>query len=252
MSTNPRANNSRVRNSRERVLDDNSPFAIREAFNLIRTNLMYTKKDDQNGNPVYAVTSAGEATGKSTVIANLALSYSKTNKKVLIIDADMRCPVQNFIFELDNDHAGLSELLSSIVETPNEVIRKTKFENIDIITSGAIPPNPSELLVGSRFTDILKELRHDYDIVFVDFPPTGIVTDAITTFESITGYIFVVRSNYSDAKKISAVVDTMERVGAKILGIVLNDVNIKVKKSYYPSAYSHYNTDNKKSSKKEK
>lgn len=251
MSTNPH-----MRNKNERILDDNSPFAVREAFNLIRTNLMYTKKDEQNGNPVYAITSAGEATGKSTIIANLALSYSKTNKKVLIIDADMRCPVQNLIFGIDNDHAGLSELLSSIVEDSSDAIRNTKFENLDIITSGAVPPNPSELLVGTRFTDILQKLRHVYDVVFIDFPPIGIVTDAIATFESITGYIFVVRANYSDSKKVCATIDTMERVGAKILGIVLNDVNIKTGKSYYRSAYSHYdshyNTDNQKSSKKEK
>jgi capsular exopolysaccharide synthesis family protein len=217
---------------------------------------MYTKKDDQNGNPVYAITSAGEATGKSTVIANLALSYSKTNKKVLIIDADMRCPVQNLIFELDNEHAGLSEILSSIVEDPTEAIRKTQFENLDIITSGAVPPNPSELLIGSRFTDILQKFRHIYDVIFIDFPPIGIVTDAIATFESITGYIFVVRANHSDSKQVCAVVETMERVGAKILGIVLNDVNIKTNKSYYRSSYSsdsHYNTDVKnKNSKKEK
>ena len=248
--------NSRSLTSSERILDDNSPFAVREAFNLIRTNLMYTRKDDQKGNPVYAITSAGEATGKSTIIANLALSYSKTNKKVLVIDADMRCPVQNLIFELDNDHVGLSEILSSIVDDPSEAIRETKFENLDIITSGAIPPNPSELLLGTRFSDILYKLRHIYDVIFVDFPPTGIVTDAITQFESITGYIFVVRSNHSNSKKVCTTIETMERVGAKIVGIVLNDANIKTHKSYYRSSYSHYdshyNTDNKKSSKKEK
>ncbi len=240
MSTNLRSSNSS-----ERILDDNSPFAVREAFNLIRTNLMYTRKDDENGNPVYAITSAGEATGKSTNIANIALLYSKTNKKVLVIDADMRCPVQNLIFGLDNDHAGLSDILSSIVEDPNEAIRKTKFENLDIITSGAIPPNPSELLLGTHFSDILYKLRHVYDVIFVDFPPTGIVTDAITQFESITGYIFVVRSNHSDSKKVCATIETMEHVGAKIVGIVLNDVNIKTNKSYYRSSYSenHYNTD---------
>ena len=233
----------RGRNSRERVLNDNSPFAVREAFNHIRTNLMYTRKDDQNGNPVYAITSAGESTGKSTVIANLAISYAKTNKKVLVIDADMRCPVQNLIFELDNEKTGLSEILSSIVNEPDDAISKTSFENLDVITSGAIPPNPSELLLSSRFSTIIEKFRHVYDVVFIDFPPIDIVTDAIATFENITGYIFVVRANQSDSKNVRYTVDMMERLGAKIVGIVLNDANIKSGKKSYGSKYhleSHY------------
>ena len=240
----------RNRNSRERVLNDNSPFAVREAFNHIRTNLMYTRKDDQNGNPVYAITSAGESTGKSTVIANLAIAYTKINKKVLVIDADMRCPVQNLIFDIDNDRIGLSEVLSSIVDEPTDAISKTNFENLDVITSGAIPPNPSELLLSAQFSAIIDKFRHIYDVVFIDFPPIDIVTDAIATFESITGYIFVVRANQSDSKNVRSTVETMERLGAKILGIVLNDANIKSAKKGYGSRYhteSHYNTDPKTS-----
>lgn len=234
----------RGRNARERVLKDTSPFAVREAFNHIRTNLMYTRKDDQNGSPVYAITSAGESTGKSTVIANLAIAYTKINKKVLVIDADMRCPVQDLIFELDNEHVGLSEILSSIINDPADAISNTSFEKLDVITSGAIPPNPSELLLSARFSEIIEKFRHIYDVVFIDFPPIDIVTDAIATFNSLTGYIFVVRANQSDSKNVRTTVETMERLGAKILGIVLNDVNIKSTKKSYGSKYhleSHYN-----------
>lgn len=228
----------RGRDSHERVLSDNSPFAVREAFNHIRTNLMYTRKDDQNGNPVYAITSAGESTGKSTVIANLAISYTKINKKVLVIDADMRCPVQNLFFNLDVvDHTGLSEILSSIVNDPCDAIQHTEFKNLDIIPSGVIPPNPSELLLGSRFSSIIEKFRHIYDVIFIDFPPIDIVTDAIATFENITGYIFVIRANQSDSKNVRTTVDMMERLGAKILGIVLNDANIKSTKKSYGSKY---------------
>ena len=242
----------RGRDTHERVLSDNSPFAVREAFNHIRTNLMYTRKDDQNGCPVYAITSAGESTGKSTVIANLAISYTKINKKVLVIDADMRCPVQYLFFDLDIDYTGLSEVLSSIVNDPYDAIQHTSFENLDIITSGVIPPNPSELLLSSRFSSIIEKFRHVYDVIFIDFPPIDIVTDAIATFENITGYIFVIRANKSDSKNVRTTVDMMERLGAKILGIVLNDANIKSSKKSYGSNYhleSHYNTDNKDSEK---
>lgn len=242
----------RGRNSRERVLNDNTPFAVREAFNHIRTNLMYTRKDDKNGSPVYAITSAGEATGKSTVIANLAIAYTKINKKVLVIDADMRCPVQDLIFELDNEHIGLSEVLSSIVDDPNDAISQTNFNNLDVITSGAIPPNPSELLLSSRFCEIVEKFRHVYDVVFIDFPPIDIVTDAIATFPNITGYIFVVRSNQSDSKNVRTTVDTMERLGANIVGIVLNDANIKSDKKSYGTKNSekHPLTDAKSNSAK--
>ena len=227
----------RGRSARERVLTDASPFAVCEAFNHLRTSLMYTIKDDHNGSPVYAITSSGEATGKSTVIANLAIAYTKINKKVLVIDADMRCPVQNLIFELDNDHVGLSEILSSIVGDPYEAIRNTAHPNLDVITSGAIPPNPSELLLGNRFSSLLEKFRHIYDVVFIDFPPIDVVTDAVATFENITGYIFVVRSNKSDSKKVRATMETMERLGAKIVGVVLNDANIKGSKGGYGYRY---------------
>ena len=229
----------RGRAPRERVLDESSPFAVCEAFNHLRTSLMYTAKDDLNGSPVYAITSSGEATGKSAVIANLAISYAKINKKVLVIDADMRCPVQNLIFDLDTEHVGLSEILSNIVTDPHVAVRNTKHEGLDVITSGAIPPNPSELLLGNRFASLIEKFRHLYDVVFIDFPPIDVVTDAVSTFENITGYIFVVRSNKSDSKKVRATMETMERLGAKIVGVVLNDTNIKSGKGGYGYNYGY-------------
>lgn len=234
----------RGRASRERVLDDTSPFAVCEAFNHLRTSLMYTVKDDHNGSPVYAITSSGEATGKSTVIANLAITYTKINKKVLVIDADMRCPVQSLIFELDNSRVGLSEILSSIVSDPSDAVCHTKYKNLDVIPSGVIPPNPSELLLGNRFASLIEKFRHIYDVVFIDFPPIDVVTDAVATFENITGYIFVVRSNRSDSKKVRTTMETMERLGAKIVGIVLNDANIKGGKGGYGYGY-RYNRYNR-------
>jgi capsular exopolysaccharide synthesis family protein len=234
------SNNIRRRAPKERVLLDTSPFAVREAFNHLRTNLMYTPKDDEEGCPVYAITSSGEATGKSTVIANLAIAYTKINKKVLVIDADMRCPVQHLIFEIENDKVGLSEILSSIVYDPHEAVRKTAFEGLDLIASGAIPPNPSELLLGKKFAALIEKFRYSYDVIFVDFPPIDIVTDAVATFDKITGYIFVVRSGRSDSKKVRAAMDTMERLGAKITGVVLNDANLKGSRSSYNYKYRRY------------
>lgn len=222
--------------SAKKVISEDSPFAIREAFNLLRTNLMYTTAG-ADGAPVFAVTSATESAGKSTVLANLAISFAQINKKVLLIDGDMRCPVIHSFFGLDYNDGGLSEIISGINE--NSVTKDVK-ENLDVITSGRIPPNPSELITSPRFAEHIEQWRKEYDIIFIDFPPIGIVTDAIANCQNITGYIFVIRSGKNTAKSVKTAINSMEQVGAKIAGIVLNDYNIKgtSKYNYGNSNYS--------------
>ena len=214
-----------VKNDLEpKMLDAEAPFAVREAFNQLRTNLIYTITDTADGAPVFAVTSSREHTGKSTVIANLAISFTQIDKKVLLIDADMRCPVLHDLFGFDNKRQGLSELLSGI--SKDVTIRGVR-KNLDLITSGRIPPNPSELIACPRFSEYLDAWKKEYDIIFIDFPPIGIVTDAVVNSKAITGYIFTVRSGRSTAKKINASIEAMEKLGAKIVGVVLNDHSIK-------------------------
>ena len=215
-----------------RILSDDTPFAIREAFNLLRTNLMYTMSDNGEGAPVYAVTSTTESAGKSTVIVNLAISFAQLNKKVLIVDGDMRRPVIHNYLDIDSQNSGLSELISGI--NNNVTIRDVR-PNLDVITSGRIPPNPSELITSPRFEEYLNKWRQEYDIIFIDFPPIGIVTDAIANCKLVNGYIFVIRSGRSNAKSINACIESMEQVGAKIAGIVLNDYNIKGSSAYHRS-----------------
>ena len=207
-----------------KILAPDAPFAIREAFNQLRTNLMYTITDSNDGAPVFAVTSSNENTGKSTVIANLAISFSQLDKKVLLIDADMRCPVLHDYFGFDDKQQGLSDYISGLA---NDIIIRDVRPNLDLITSGRIPPNPSELLTSPRFTSCLDNWKKEYDVIFVDFPPIGIVTDSVANFRAITGYIFTLRSGKSTAKKINTSIEVMERLGAKIVGVVLNDYDIK-------------------------
>ena len=175
-------------NLSHKILTEDAPFAIREAFNLLRTNLMYTMTHSGGDAPIYAVTSTNENAGKSTVIANLALAFAQLDKKVLLIDGDMRCPVIHKHFNIDSHKNGLSELISGIKD---DVTIKDVCPNLDVITSGRIPPNPSELLMGPRFVEYVEKWKKEYDIIFIDFPPIGIVTDAIVNCNSITGYIFV-------------------------------------------------------------
>ena len=140
--------NSRVVSHHTRILNESTPFAIKEAFNQLRTNLMYTANDG-DGCPVFAITSAEESVGKSTITSNLSISYSNINKKVLLIDSDMRRPMVYRFFELNKKSTGLSELLSGIVEDDSQVIREV-IPNLSVITSGCIPPNPAELISNIR------------------------------------------------------------------------------------------------------
>ncbi len=225
-----------------RLMNDSTPFAIREAFNHLRTNLMYTLNDEE-GCPIFAVTSAGAASGKSTLMANIAISYAMASKKILLIDADMRAPMQYRIFNMDKKLPGLSELLSGIEESDAPLLRSTEKEGLHVLLAGLTPPNPSELILSNRFEQYLKKWRMEYDAIFIDFPPVGIVTDTLAIHQLVTGYIFVVRSDRCDSRKVSAALDAMEKVNAKILGIVLNDLDAKSYGggySYRKSKYSKY------------
>ncbi len=219
-----------------RLLEDSTPFAVRESFNQLRTNLMYTMTE-LDSCPIYAITSVTEDSGKSTVITNLALSFTQIGKKVLLIDGDMRCPVVHRFFRLDSRRDGLSELISGI---QTDVIYKDIRPNLDLITSGRIPPNPSELLTSPRLKALLDEWKKEYDVIFIDFPPIGVVTDAIAVCQHITGYLFDIRSGQNSAKSVTMAIDSMRQVGAKIVGVVLNDYNIKGSGSHYNSRYSKY------------
>ena len=209
-----------------RLLDETTPFAVREAFNHLRTNLMYTLNEEE-GCPIFAVTSAEESAGKSTLIANVALSYAMASKKVLLVDADMRVPMQSRIFKMDKELHGLSELLSGLAEDDRDLIRPSGIEGLSLLLAGITPPNPSELIMSSRLEQYLKKWRMEYDAIFIDFPPVGIVTDTLAPHKLLTGYIFVIRSNNSDTRKVTFALDAMKKVDAKILGVVLNNIDVK-------------------------
>ncbi len=226
-----------------RLLDEDTPFAVREAFNQLRTNLMYTVTEQEHA-PVFAVTSADEGEGKSNIIANLALSFAQLQKKVLLVDGDMRCPSQYKLFNVDRRVTGLSELISGIEA---DVVTKNIRPNLDLILSGRIPPNPSELITSPRFVELIHEWSKKYDIVFIDLPPIGIVTDAVAICKEISGYIFAVRSGKDSSKLLQHALFSMEHVGAKIAGIVLNDYNMHgsgryQSKTRYSQISSRYET----------
>ena len=227
-------NQKALHNGPAKVLNSKTPFAVSESFNQLRTNLMYATPADVKC-PVYAISSVKEASGKSTIIANLAISFSQIGKKVLLIDGDMRCPAIYSFFGAEKRQNGLSELISGI---ESNVIMREVRPGLDLITSGRIPPNPSELLSSAKLRELLAEWRKEYDAIFFDFPPMGVVSDAVILSDEITGYIFSILSGRDHAKSILATIDAMEQVGAKILGTVLNDYDIKAS-GYYSYRYRY-------------
>jgi capsular exopolysaccharide synthesis family protein len=221
-----------------RLLATDTPFAISEAFKVLRTNMCYTSKGDDCA--VYGVTSAYVGAGKSLVTANVAIAFAQMGKRVLLIDGDMRCPVQQKIFGLSARAEGLSEMLAGVQKNIDAVISSTAYEGLSVITGGHEPPNPAELLASDNMKRLLEYARERYDVVFVDLPPVGVVTDAGVISDLVTGYVLVVRSSYSDRREIEMSVQTMESLGASLVGFILNDVDLKGRGEYRNHYYGSY------------
>jgi capsular exopolysaccharide synthesis family protein len=221
-----------------RLLNKKTPFAITEAFKTLRTNMCYTTKGEKCA--IYGITSAYVSAGKSLIISNMAISYAQMNKKVLLVDGDLRCPVIHKIFSLDNKVNGMSDVLAGICTYEELYRRNGGYENLNIITSGKIPPNPAELLASANMKQFIATVKEEYDVVLIDLPPICEVSDAGIVSDLVTGFTFVVRSGYSDRRMISHAVESMEGFGANLSGFILNDIDIKSGDYYKNKYYSNY------------
>ncbi len=229
---------------RGKLLNDRTPFAVTEAYKTLRTNLLYTTTDKDEC-PVFGIVSAFSNTGKSLISANLAVTFSMMEKKVLLIEGDMRKPVQHRIFLRKNHCNGLSELLSgqcTLEETLNEV---ENYPGLTLLQAGHIPPNPQELLTSARCKEVLTALRKQFDFIILDLPPVGVVADAIVLSAEVTGYVFVVRSGESQAPAVKENIERMQQMNCNVLGTVLNGYDLKSGEYYRKrdSRYSYYRRD---------
>lgn len=220
-----------------KLLTDKSPFAINEAFRTLRTNLAYTAGGDAC--PVYGITSCFSGSGKSLIISNLAISFANLNKRVLLIDCDLRKSVIHKIFGMERGF-GLSELLAGSDNSVDKCLRKTSYENLQVITAGGTPPNPTELLASDRMGKFIEFLKKHFDVIFLDLPPIGVVSDAAVLSELVTGYVYVIRSGRDDSRNLKYCVSVMEQMKANIVGFVLNDVNVKGGGKYGKYGYNRY------------
>ena len=221
-----------------RLLTAEAPFAITESFNALRTNAVFAAASQKN--PVFAVTSGYSGAGKSFVAANLAISMSVAGKKTLLVECDMRCPVFAKMFKLNDKAQGLSELLAGMVEKSEDVVATSEFGSFDIIYSGKIPPNPSELLSSERMAALVREWKEVYDVIILDMPPVCEVIDAGAVAGIVNGYIIAARSNYSDLSEVRAAVSRLDAVGGHLFGFIVNDVSLKGVGKYYKKGYYYY------------
>ncbi|QCI29027.1 GumC family protein [Caminibacter pacificus] len=206
--------------------------AVAEAFRAIRTNLKFISPEKLQ---VIVVTSTISGEGKTTVASNLAGIYSLSGKKTLLVNLDMRKPTLHKVFNVDNN-IGISSVLVN-EKTVDEVIKKTKYSNLDIITSGPIPPNPGELIQSRKMDEVIEELRGKYDIVIFDTPPVGLVVDAMHLLEKSDANIYLFRAEYSKKDFVKTLNDLKQK-GFKHLSIVINDIS-KKHGNYYGYGYGY-------------
>lgn len=201
-----------------------------EAFRTLRTNIQFSGLDDSLSSIV--VTSSAPSEGKSTVLINLAITIAQSGKKVLVIDCDIRRPTVHKKLGLPNAE-GLTNLLIQDKESFDEVVLTTKVPNLSALTSGPTPPNPAELLGTKRMKSIIRQLTGSFDMVLIDAPPVIAVTDAQILATIAEGTLIV--TSYGATEKFGLVKtkELLDKVGAKVLGVVINKVPEKSEHYYY-------------------
>ncbi len=213
------------RRTRGTILDTEVPFVVTEAYNTFRTNLLFALSTTDSN--VFIVTSALSGEGKSTNAANLAISIGETESKVLVIDADLRRPTQHRMFHLSNKK-GLSTILAGMTDI-NSAINKRVHSNTDVITSGPMPPNPSQMLTSDKMQKFISEVSKMYDYVIIDTSPVNVVSDALIISKYTAGIVLVTRENITTYDMIDRALSSVDFVGTNILGIVSNSVDVDAK-----------------------
>lgn len=222
-------NDKSSKDNYSKLTDKDIPFYIVERYKSIRTNVNFSLATSDK--KIFAVSSANPSEGKSIISANIAIALAQGGNKALLIDADMRKAVQHKIFEIKNKK-GLSTAISKMNKL-DECIQKNVMENLDVMTSGPLPPNPSELLASENMLAILDELNKKYQIIIIDTPPVNVVTDAMELAKCVSGIVVVLRYGRTTTEDIEAVVKKMDFSKVNMLGFILNGIKNKRSGRYY-------------------
>jgi protein-tyrosine kinase len=216
-------------NKRNLITHFSPRAAISEQYRTIRTNIQFSSVDESIR--TILVTSSGPEEGKSTTVANLAVVFAQQGKKVLLIDADLRKPTVHYTFQLDNT-IGLTNVLTKQTQLDKAAVA-TLVENLSVLSSGPIPPNPAELLGSKAMEDMLVAALEQFDIVIFDTPPVLAVTDAQILANRCDGTILVVGSGKTQIEPAMKSKELLLSSKGKLLGVVLNRKNAKDSQYYY-------------------
>jgi capsular exopolysaccharide synthesis family protein len=213
------------------VADPRSP--VSEAYRTLRTNLDFSSLDK----PIKTmlITSAGPEEGKSTVLANLAVTTTQAGRKVILVDCDLRRPTLHHIFNLKND-VGLTTMVVDDAAMESPPLQDTGVEGLQLVSSGPLPPNPSELLGSRRMEEIIAALLERADVALFDAPPVVAVTDAAVLATKVDGVLLVINAGGTKRDYARAAKARLEKVNANLLGAVLNNVRFDVSLHRYYAA----------------
>lgn len=225
-----------IQEERKHILTAKSDFYTKEAYKTLRTNVTFSLTTE--GCRVIAVTSAMASEGKSITVLNLAISFAEAGQRVLLMDCDLRRPNQARLLDM-KPKPGMSNVLVKMADTKG-AIQKTKHKGLDVLLSGDIPPNPSELIGSERMGKMLGELKEQYDYIFIDTPPVNVVADTSVLSKYVDGLLFVVRQRESEKDSVLSAVSQMEFANAKLLGFILNGVRADGSGRYGYGKYKKY------------
>lgn len=199
-----------------------------ESYRTLRTNIQYSSFDKEY--KIIVVTSSEPGEGKSTIAGNIALSMAQGDKKVILIDCDLRKPSLHKKFRVSN-LVGLSDVIVGKADLASAIHKYNK--NLVVLTSGKIPPNPSEMLSSNTMENLLETIKNSFDYIVIDTPPVQAVTDSQILSTKADGTILVVRAEKTKKNSVDNAVNLLKKVNANIIGTVLNGVDISRNKYYY-------------------
>ena len=210
------------------MIKDNPSSPIAEAYRKIATNIEFSNVDNEI--KTIMITSAKQDEGKTTTICNLAMVMTELKKKILLIDLDLRKPAVHKTYKLSNKK-GLTDML--INKDNYKSYLHNIYHGLDVLTSGMIPANPAEIINSKALKELLKEVSHDYDYIFLDAPPVMLISDPITISTYSDAVILTIKYGNTEKDLAKRAVESLKQVNANIIGIVLNNIPVSKQSNYY-------------------